>query len=170
MGSRLNPAAAIALLMETSKAGWQIPQVHIVRLLCVIMHALGVTGVTSVCSPLSAYWFQGKTMSAMPFAIVELPVSLELRIRDDSDPVVLHCGGEIVSGETVQTFRSAVIALLQRHHSVIVDLSGIRCMDRRGLETLVGLYSTARIAHASVKFANLTIEVTDSHTHRKHAR
>lgn len=109
-------------------------------------------------------------MSAMPSAIVELPVGLELRIRADSDPVVLYCGGEIVSGESVQAFRSAVIDLLHRHHNVIVDLTGVRRMDRRGLETLVGLYSAARIAHASVKFENLTIEVTDSHTHRKHAR
>jgi anti-anti-sigma factor len=89
-------------------------------------------------------------------------VNLELRVQSDEDAIILHCGGHITSGDTCHAFRTAVVDLLRRHHNIIVDLGGVDCMDRRGLEALVGLYSSARTAKASVRFVNLTIDVTDS--------
>ena len=99
---------------------------------------------------------------SMMSATMQLPMNLELRIQPARDVVVLHCGGEITAGDTAQAFRSAVVELLHQHDNVVVDLGGIQCMDRRGLETIVSLYSSARTAQARVRFANLAIGVSDS--------
>ena len=99
----------------------------------------------------------------MPPATLEPPVNLELRIQPDDDAIVLCCDGQIIAGDTSLAFRSAVLDLLHRHHNIIVDLSGVHCMDRRGLETVVSLYSSARTAQARVRFVNLKIEISDSH-------
>jgi anti-anti-sigma factor len=101
----------------------------------------------------------------MPPKNSALPVNLELRVRSEDDAIVLHCQGQITAGETSRAFRSAVMSLLGQHHKIIiVDLSGIHCMDRNGLEVLVSLYSSARTARATLKYDNLTTEVSDSHS------
>jgi anti-anti-sigma factor len=104
----------------------------------------------------------------MPDNKIEPAVNLELRTQSGAEAMVLHCAGQIVSGETSQALRSAVVDLLQRHQKVIVDLGKIDYMDRNGLETLVGLYSSARTAKVNVTFENLTIAVSDSHTRSSH--
>jgi anti-anti-sigma factor len=100
---------------------------------------------------------------------IELPVNLGLRIQSSDDAVVLYCVGEITSGQTRDAFRSGVIDLLHRHKNV-VDLEKVQCMDRSGLESLVGLYSSAHTARARVKFVNLTIEINDSRPPRPELR
>ena len=99
----------------------------------------------------------------MPTTDIALPVNLELRAETDHDAIILHCNGQIVAGETSQTLRSEVVDLLPRHHKIIVDLSGIHCLDRSGLELLVSLYSSARTAGTTLKYVNLRTQLTDSH-------
>ena len=102
----------------------------------------------------------------MPTTDIALPVNLELRTEPGHDAIVLHCNGHIVAGETSQALRSEVVALLPRHHKIIVDLSGVHCLDRSGLEVLVSLYSSARTSGTTLKYMNLRTQLTDSHPHR----
>ena len=104
----------------------------------------------------------------MPAVNIELCVNLELCIQSDQDATTLYCKGEIIAGETSSLFRSAVVELLHQHPNVRVDLSGVHCMDRSGLETLVSLYSSARTSRSRVKFVNLMVAVSDSHQRRSH--
>ena len=102
----------------------------------------------------------------MQAAVIESPVSIDLHVDITSKQAVLYCRGEIAGGESSRLFKSAILELLNHHPSVIVDLAEIVYMDREGLEVLVSLYSAARMAHSSLKFRNLTIEVRDRRGHR----
>jgi anti-anti-sigma factor len=92
--------------------------------------------------------------------------SLEMRVESAEDAIILHCEGEISAGDTRMAFRSAVLDLLHQNHKIIVDLGGIRSMDRSGLEILVSLYPTARTAGTTLKYENLTAQVSDSRPSR----
>jgi anti-anti-sigma regulatory factor len=97
-------------------------------------------------------------MAASP---VVLPADLEFLVRRVADGVVLVCKGTIGEGETADAFRRAVADLLPHNPKVVVDLSEIHCLDRRGLEIIVSLYATARTAGATLTYVNLTVPVSD---------
>jgi anti-anti-sigma regulatory factor len=97
---------------------------------------------------------------------IALPVDFEFRVQSAPDGIVLHCKGQITAGETSQAFRATVGNLVSRHPKIIVDLGGIHSLDRRGLELIVSLYSTARTAGATLKYVNLAVPLSDPHHHR----
>lgn len=110
----------------------------------------------------------------MPVTVIELPVKFELRVEPDVDGILVYCEGEITAGETSHAFHSAIVDLVQRHTKVTVDLRGVRQIDRMGLATLVGLYSSAHIAKSSLRFTNLVVNITDTcpcaHQNKIHKR
>ena|SRR5579864_8184568 len=97
-------------------------------------------------------------------ADVVTPRDLQLRVQagDDGNGVILQCKGQITVGETSRALQSAVAQLLPRYAKVIVDLSGIHNLDRRGLEVLVSLYPSARLAGSTLKYVNLTTPLSDA--------
>lgn len=103
----------------------------------------------------------------MPLMDLEAPLDLELRIEPNSNGIILHCKGQITGGRTCLAFRSAVKDLLHRHPTIIVDLSEIHRLDRRGLEVLVSLYPSARSAGSTLKYVNLRTQLRDSEPHKQ---
>jgi anti-anti-sigma regulatory factor len=99
-------------------------------------------------------------------ADIALPVNFDFRVESAPDGIVLYCIGEITAGETSRAFRATVGDLLPRRTKIIVDLGGIQRLDRRGLELIVSLYSTARTAGATLKYVNLAVPVSNPHHSR----
>lgn len=98
----------------------------------------------------------------MPLIQIEAPLDLELRVEPNSNGIVLHCKGQITTGPTCLALRSAVKDLLHRHPTIVVDLSEVHRLDRRGLEVLVSLYPSARSAGSTLKYVNLRTQLRDS--------
>jgi anti-anti-sigma regulatory factor len=100
----------------------------------------------------------------MPFLDSEIVSSagLEMRIEAGDEAKILYCEGQITCGETSEAFKAAIVELFHQHKNIIVDLGGIRRMDRIALATLVSLYPPARNAGSSVKYVNLTVDVSDA--------
>ena len=95
-------------------------------------------------------------------AALDLTEELNLDVECIHDEVILHCHGHLTGALTSTAFKAAVVDLLHEHRLITVDLGGIGSLDRRGLETLVALYSSARTAGATIRYEHLSIPLTDS--------
>lgn len=96
----------------------------------------------------------------------EVFLGLEFHTSLRNNDAVLYCKGQIIEGETGVTFKTEVAKLLRQRPKVIVDLGQIQEMDGTGLAVIVGLYSCARTAKATVKFVNLSIPVDHAGPHK----
>jgi anti-sigma B factor antagonist len=89
-------------------------------------------------------------------------MALKLNTFTVEEVAVLQCGGRIRFGEETAALRETFKQLLGNHKKIVLDLGGVEYIDSGGLGTLVGIYSSARVAGAEVKLANLTARIKDS--------
>jgi len=101
-------------------------------------------------------------------AAVALTEEINLQVERMDDALILHCHGHLTGERTSTTFKAAVVDLLHQHRLVTVDLGGIDSLDRSGLETMVGLYSSARTAGATLRYEHLCVPLTDSRPIKGH--
>ncbi len=86
--------------------------------------------------------------------------SLDLRIREDQDAVVVACSGRLVAGVT-EVLYTEVKALILRDRRVVLDLTDLAQMDSMGLGTIVRLYASARSASCDFELINLSARVRE---------
>ena len=94
-------------------------------------------------------------------------MSIELKSQLNAGDATLFCSGTLVAGEEGRVLRMTVSDLLQKRPRVVVDLREIHYIDGGGLGVLVGLYSAARIAEATLKYRNL-VALVDYHRNPYH--
>jgi anti-sigma B factor antagonist len=88
-------------------------------------------------------------------------LQLKLNTRTVDDVVVIDASGKIVFGEESSQLRDTVKKLITEHKKVVLNLAGTHYIDSGGLGTLVSLYTSANVAGASLKLANLTQRIGD---------
>jgi anti-sigma B factor antagonist len=86
--------------------------------------------------------------------------SLDLKIREDGDAVVVACSGKLVAGVT-EVLYTEVKALIQRDRRLVLDLTDLVQMDSMGLGTIVRLYASAKSAGCELELINLSARVRE---------
>ena len=89
-------------------------------------------------------------------------MSIEFRSEVSDDRAILYCAGELKAGKETNELRALVTDLLHQRSKVILDLGQIQYIDSCGLSVLVSLYSSARTAHAEIKYQNFVTPVSYS--------
>jgi anti-sigma B factor antagonist len=89
-------------------------------------------------------------------------MGLKLTSRTLEGIAVLHCSGRIRFGDETSELRDKFKELLAAYQKIVLDLGEVSYIDSGGLGTLVGIYSSARLAGAEVKLANLTQRIKDA--------
>jgi len=89
---------------------------------------------------------------------------LHLSTRTSGDAMIVDCTGKIVYSEEAVALRTYVTGLLNQHHRIVLDLSGVTRIDSHGIGTMVGLWATARKNGGDLKLAALSNSVQDSFT------
>lgn len=89
-------------------------------------------------------------------------MALKINTRTTDGIAILQCNGRIRFGEETAALRDTFKQLLTDHKKIVLDLGAVEYIDSGGLGTLVGIYSSARLAGAEVKLANLTARIKDS--------
>lgn len=88
-------------------------------------------------------------------------MQLKLSERTVDGVLIFDCNGRIVFGEESILLREKVKAALLTHKGILLNLAEISYIDSGGLGTLVALRTSAIMAHASLRLANLTKRVGD---------
>jgi len=89
-------------------------------------------------------------------------MQLKLTKRTVDGILAIECNGRIVFGEETSLLRDEVKkAIADGVKRIVLNLGQVNYIDSGGLGTLVALHTTAHIAGASVKLANLTKRVGD---------
>jgi len=89
---------------------------------------------------------------------------LHLNTRTSGDAVIVDCTGKIVYSEEAAFLQSYVKGLLNQHHQIVLDLSGVTRIDSHGIGTMVDLWSSARNSGGDLKLAALSRRVQDAFT------
>jgi len=75
---------------------------------------------------------------------------------------VIRCSGQITLGEATSQFRNAMRELITAgHKSILLDLAQVRYLDSSAIGELVGSYTSARGAGASMKLVHLPKKIYD---------
>lgn len=88
-------------------------------------------------------------------------MQLKLSNRNEDGVLVVDCVGRIVFGDESGYLRDTVKQLILENKRIVMNLGEITYIDSGGLGTLVALYTSASLAGASIKLANLTKRVGD---------
>jgi len=88
-------------------------------------------------------------------------LQLKLATRNEDGVLVVDCVGRIVFGDESGYLRDTVKQLILENKRIVLNLGEVNYIDSGGLGTLVALYTSANIAGASIKLANLTKRVGD---------
>jgi anti-sigma B factor antagonist len=88
-------------------------------------------------------------------------MQLKMNVRTEDGVAIVACAGRILFGDEAAALRETVKKLIPENGRIILNLGEVTYIDSGGLGTLVGLYTTARNAGASVKLSNLTDRVGD---------
>lgn len=87
-------------------------------------------------------------------------MTLDLRIREENDHILVDCGGRLVAGVT-DVLYSEVKPLLQRERRIVIDLTNCVQMDSMGLGTIMRLYVSARSAGSQLELINLNKRIRE---------
>ena len=89
-------------------------------------------------------------------------MSAKLNIRQVGDVTVVDVSGRITLGEGSAALREVMRDLVTKNQKkILLNLGEVNYIDSGGLGTLVALHTTAHIAGATIKLANLTKRVGD---------
>jgi anti-sigma B factor antagonist len=92
----------------------------------------------------------------------EVLMQLKLTKRTVDGILAIGCSGRIVFGDESSLLREDVKkAIADGHKRIVLNLGEVNYIDSGGLGTLVALHTTAHIAGATIKLANLTKRVGD---------
>jgi len=89
---------------------------------------------------------------------------LHLSTHTSGDVVIVDCTGKIAYCEEAAFLRGYVTGLLNQHHNIVLDLSGVTRIDSNGIGTMVGLWTLARNSGGELKLAALTSCAHDAFT------
>ena len=87
-------------------------------------------------------------------------MSIEFRSELLADRAILYCAGQLKAGNETVELRKRVTSLLRQRRTIVLDLGRVNYIDSSALSVLVGLYSSARTAHAEIKYQNLVTAVS----------
>jgi anti-sigma B factor antagonist len=89
-------------------------------------------------------------------------MQLKLTRRTVDGILAFECSGRIVLGEESSLLREEVKkAVTDGAKKIVLNLGEVNYIDSSGLGTLVALHTTAQMAGATIKLANLTKRVGD---------
>ena len=89
-------------------------------------------------------------------------MQLKLTKRTVDGILAIGCSGRIVFGDESSLLREEVKkAIADGHKRIVLNLGEVNYIDSGGLGTLVALHTTAHMAGATIKLANLTKRVGD---------
>src|SRR6516225_5477530 len=86
-------------------------------------------------------------------------MTLLVRLRSSDGSAIVSWQGQIVAGPEGSELREKVQQVMKSSPNVVLDLGEVSYIDSSGLGVLVSLYSTARAAHGSIRFKNLSTPV-----------
>lgn len=86
---------------------------------------------------------------------------LHLSLHTFGNTAIVDCNGKIVYGEESAFLRSFVKDLLNQHHRIVLNLSGVTHIDSNGIGTIVGVWASARDAGGDLKLAASSGHVHD---------
>ena len=89
---------------------------------------------------------------------------LHLSTRTSDGAIIVYCTGKIVYCEEAAFLSSYVTGLLNQHHQIVLDLSGVTRIDSHGIGTIVNLWASARNSGGDLKLAALNSCVQDAFT------
>src|SRR5260370_32487609 len=83
-------------------------------------------------------------------------MSLNIKVRETGDVVILDLTGPITLGESLTTVRDEVKELLDSgQKNILLNLSDVRYIDSSGLRQLVGSYATVTNRGGKLKLLSL---------------
>lgn len=88
-------------------------------------------------------------------------MQLKIASRTVDGILVLTCSGRLVFGEESSLLRDTVKQAIPKNNKILINLGEVNYIDSGGLGTLVALQTTAQMAGATIKLANLTKRVGD---------
>src|ERR1700751_86837 len=88
-------------------------------------------------------------------------MTLKMETRTIDGVSVVSCTGRIVFGDEANALRDPLKRLLTTTKQVVLNLAGISYIDRGGLGTMVGVYSSARASGADIKLTGLGQRLRD---------
>ena len=91
-------------------------------------------------------------------------MTLHLSTHMSGDAVIVDCTGSIVYCEEAAFLQSYVRSLLDQHHQIVLDLSGVTWIDSHGIGTMVGLWASARKGSGDLRLAALNSQVQNTFT------
>src|SRR5689334_10253412 len=80
---------------------------------------------------------------------------LSLHTRGVGDVTIVRCSGRIVAGETAESLRQHIAALLLDRRDIVLHLGDVDFIDSSGLGTLVRLLTTTRRARGDLKLCHV---------------
>jgi anti-sigma B factor antagonist len=89
---------------------------------------------------------------------------LHLSTHTSGDAVIVDCIGKIVYCEEAAFLRGFVRGLLNQHHHIVLDLSGVTQIDSQCIGTMVGSWASVRNSGGDVTLAALSRRVQDALT------
>ncbi len=88
--------------------------------------------------------------------INSIPMSLDIRQRENEGILILDLKGRLISGEAVQKLRDTIRALLDSgRNNILLNLKGVDYVDSSGLGALVICYTSAKKEGGAVKLLHL---------------
>jgi anti-sigma B factor antagonist len=89
-------------------------------------------------------------------------MSFTLQRRTTAGVIVVACGGHMTLGEATSLFRDSLRDILRAgEKKIVLDLADVSYLDSSGVGELVGTYTSATNAGATVKLARLPRKVKD---------
>ena len=80
---------------------------------------------------------------------------LSLHTRGVGDVTIVRCSGRIVAGETAESLRQHIVALLLDRRDIVLHLGDVDFIDSSGLGTLVRLLTSTRRARGDLKLCHV---------------
>ena len=91
-------------------------------------------------------------------------MTLHLSTHMSGDAAIVDCTGNIAYCEEAAFLQSYVRSLLEQHHQIVLDLSGVGWIDSHGIGTMVGLWASARKSGGDLRLAALGTQVKNAFT------
>ncbi|MCC7153410.1 MAG: STAS domain-containing protein [Bryobacterales bacterium] len=89
-------------------------------------------------------------------------MSVSIQVRQVGDVTIMSCTGQITLGEATSAFRNTVREILNKGaQKLLIDLGKVTYLDSSGIGELVGSYSSASRAGASMKLVHLPKKIYD---------
>lgn len=88
-------------------------------------------------------------------------MGLKVSTREQNGVVIVDCAGRVVFGDEAIQLRETVKGILEKPRPVVISLKDVSYVDSGGLGTLVGLFTSAQRAGATIKLAALNSRVID---------